>query len=77
MGGNVPLGYDVKDRKLLINREESQTVKLIFEKFLQCKSCTEVKYFINKSGCRTKLRKLRDGGTSGGQMFDRHAIKEF
>ncbi len=76
MGGNVPLGYEVKDRKLVINEKESQTIKLIYEKFLQCKSCSEVTYFINRSGHRTKRRKLRnDGGTSGGQMFDRNAVE--
>ena len=25
MGGNVPLGYDVKDRKLVVNRSEART----------------------------------------------------
>ena len=74
MGGNIPLGYEVKDRKLIINEEESLVVKLIFEKFLQCHSCSEVAYFLNKSGYKTKLRKLRTGKTSGGQLFDRNAV---
>src|ERR1700745_341023 len=30
MGGNVPLGYDVKDRKLVVNEAEAATVRLIF-----------------------------------------------
>ena len=30
MGGPVPLGYDVQDRKLLINETEAETVRLIF-----------------------------------------------
>src|SRR6266550_5800179 len=30
MGGNVPLGYDVKDRKLIVNEMEAETVKTIF-----------------------------------------------
>ena len=75
MGGTLPLGYDVKERKLLINEEESQTVKIIFEKFLQCNSCAEVAYFVNKLGLRTKVRKLRNGETIGGQLFDRNAVE--
>src|SRR5512147_869140 len=30
MGGNPPLGYDVKDRKLVVNQTEAETVRLIF-----------------------------------------------
>src|ERR1700740_3115854 len=29
MGGNVPLGYDVKDRKLIVNEAEAEPVRLI------------------------------------------------
>jgi hypothetical protein len=32
MGGNVPLGYDVKDRKLVVNGAEADTVRLIFRR---------------------------------------------
>jgi hypothetical protein len=34
MGGPVPLGYDVEDRKLVINRAEADTVRLIFQRYL-------------------------------------------
>ena len=32
MGGNVPLGYDVRDRKLVVNEAEAATVRRIFER---------------------------------------------
>lgn len=35
MGGNVPLGYDVKDRKLLINYVEAKSVRLIYQRYLE------------------------------------------
>ena len=35
MGGNVPLGYDVKDRKLVVNEAEAAIVRMIFERFLR------------------------------------------
>ena len=33
MGGNVPLGYHVKDRKLLINHGEAETVRNIYRRY--------------------------------------------
>ncbi len=35
MGGNVPLGYDVKDRKLVVNEAEADTVRLIFRRYAE------------------------------------------
>jgi site-specific DNA recombinase len=32
MGGNVPLGYDLKHRKLVVNEAEAKTVRLIFQR---------------------------------------------
>src|SRR5271155_1486208 len=35
MGGYVPLGYDVRDRRLVVNRSEAATVKHIYERYLE------------------------------------------
>ena len=35
IGGNVPLGYDVKDRKLIVNEPEASTVRLIFRRYAE------------------------------------------
>ena len=35
MGGYVPLGYDVQDRKLLVNEAEAASVRRIFERFVE------------------------------------------
>jgi site-specific DNA recombinase len=40
MGGFVPLGYDVKDRKLVVNAAEAALVKQIFQRFLTLGSTT-------------------------------------
>jgi site-specific DNA recombinase len=40
MGGWAPLGYDVKDRKLVINEGEATAVRRIFERFAKCGSAT-------------------------------------
>src|SRR4051812_6554434 len=42
MGGFVPLGYDVKDRKLVVNESEAATVKRIFERFTKGGSITDL-----------------------------------
>src|SRR5208337_2513269 len=34
MGGVVPLGYRVEDRKLIVNDDEARTVRMIFERYL-------------------------------------------
>src|SRR5205807_5801927 len=33
MGGQPPLGYDVKDRKLVVNMQEAETVEHIFRRY--------------------------------------------
>src|SRR5690606_15490322 len=40
MGGIVPLGYEVRDRKLVINDAEAATVRMIFERFVEVGSAT-------------------------------------
>ena len=35
MGGTVPLGYDVRERKLVVNAAEADTVRLIFRRYAE------------------------------------------
>src|SRR6187401_2868709 len=53
MGGFVPLGYDVKDRKLVVNEPEAANVRKIFERFTKIGSVTEL------------VRQLRAEGVCG------------
>src|SRR5205823_14700645 len=41
MGGKVPLGYDVRDRKLAINEVEAQRVRRVFTLFAETESGAE------------------------------------
>ncbi|RDD33997.1 Recombinase [Wolbachia endosymbiont of Cylisticus convexus] len=54
MGGTLPLGYDVKDKELIINEKEARTVKHIFERYLELKSMAELSRELNSQGYRTK-----------------------
>ena len=40
MGGHPPLGYDVRDRKLVVNPAEAELVRLIFRRFLDLGSAS-------------------------------------
>ncbi|OJH30323.1 DNA-invertase hin [Wolbachia endosymbiont of Armadillidium vulgare] len=54
MGGTLPLGYDVKDKELIINEKEAKTVKHIFERYLELKSMAELARELNSQGYWTK-----------------------
>jgi site-specific DNA recombinase len=62
MGGYVPLGYDVKDRKLVVNEVEAQKVRMIFERFVKVGSATELVRALRADGVTGKQRKLVDKG---------------
>ena len=57
MGGNPPLGYDVHDRKLVINDEEAATVRAIFERFLSVGSATVLSRYLAAEGVTSKRGK--------------------
>jgi len=54
MGGTVPLGYDVRDRRLVINRAEAKTVCMVFERFAEIGSATELGRELRKTSVMTK-----------------------
>ena len=56
MGGNVPLGYDVKDRRLVVNESEAQTVRTIFGLYAKLGSVNKVKEEVDRLRLRTKAR---------------------
>jgi site-specific DNA recombinase len=62
MGGFVPLSYDVNDRKLIINKAEAATVRMIFERFIKIGSATELVRKLRAEGVRGKQGKLVDKG---------------
>ena len=62
MGGYVPLGYDVRDRKLVINEEEAKTVRMIFERFVAVGSATRLAKALAAEGVVNKRGRLIDKG---------------
>jgi site-specific DNA recombinase len=74
MGGNVPLGYDVKDRKLIINEPEASTVRLIFRRYAELGSVALLKAELDRLGIVSKRREGAGGRLAGGQHFSRGAL---
>ena len=62
MGGFVPLGYEVRDRKLVVNEAEAETVRMIFERFVEVGSATALARALAAEGVRTRRRRLVDKG---------------
>jgi hypothetical protein len=62
MGGFVPLGYDVRDRKLVVNEAEAAAVRTIFERFIKIGSATELVRKLRAENVRGKQGKLVDKG---------------
>lgn len=74
MGGIVPLGYDVKDRKLVVNKAEARTVVDIYRRYLRAKSVNALKAELDTAGIRSKRRVRRDGSIHGNQSFSQGAL---
>jgi len=54
MGGMVPLGYRVQDRKLVVVDEEAETVRRIYRRYLDLQSPKQIAIELNARGCKTK-----------------------
>jgi site-specific DNA recombinase len=71
MGGTPPLGYDVKDRKLVVNEAEAEVVRHIFRRYLQLGTVAKLTVVLVAEGCRTKRYTSTSGRRFGGQTFSR------
>ena len=56
VGGIVPLGYEVRERKLVIREDEAQTVRLIFERYLALGSLPALQRELRERGVVTRRR---------------------
>ena len=74
MGGLVPLGYDVIDRRLVVNQSEAETVQEIFRRYLELGSVRLLMEDLNSRGIRSKVRVAANGKQSGGNPFFRGAL---
>jgi DNA invertase Pin-like site-specific DNA recombinase len=71
MGGFTPLGYVSKDGKLSIHHDEAETVRLIFEKYLELKNVRPLKEFLDERHIRTPSKTSRRGKIYGNAPYSR------
>ena len=74
-GGRPVLGYDSVDAKLVINRDEADQVKVIFEMYLATPSFTAVVDELNRRGWRQKSWITKAGKPAGGGLWNRSSLR--
>jgi DNA invertase Pin-like site-specific DNA recombinase len=70
MGGTVPFGFDVVEKKLVINPKEAKTVRHIFDRYLALQCVRRLKGELDDEGFVSKAR----ANDSGGKPFSRGAL---
>ena len=68
-GGTVPLGYEAKNKKLIINPKEADTVRTIFKQYLELKSFSSLVQDLDRRGIVTKRRDTKVPKYRGGIPF--------
>ena len=74
MGGPVPLGYEVQDRKLVINEDEAEQVRHIMRRYLALGSVPALIEELNSDGYRTKVQRRSSGPHKGGCVYRRGTL---
>jgi site-specific DNA recombinase len=69
VGGVVPFGYEVRDRKLIVNEEEAATVRLIFLRYLDLGSLSALQRDLRDRRIITRRRTLSSGRAIGGRAL--------
>jgi DNA invertase Pin-like site-specific DNA recombinase len=76
-GGTVPLGYDAKDKKLVINKAEAETVRYIFKRYLELQSFGKLVEDLDAKGIVTKRRDTKVEKWNGGIPFTYGPLANF
>jgi site-specific DNA recombinase len=69
VGGPVPLGYAVKDKKLVLVPAEAEAVRTIFARYLELGAIRALADDLDRRGIRSRSRQLSTGRTVGGGRF--------
>jgi site-specific DNA recombinase len=74
MGGRVPVGYDLRDRKLYVNAVEAAEVKKLFRLYLELGCVAKLKAQLDCDGVKSKARLSPSGVRSGGMSYSRGSL---
>lgn len=76
MGGFPPIGYDIKERKLVINKKYAKVVRQIFEFYFEVKSFAKLTALLKAKGYKTRAYKSTTGRQWGGCDFSYGHLSE-
>lgn len=76
MGGIPPLGYDVRERQLVVNEAEAAVVRRIFEQMLTIGSPTQIAAHLNAEGVTTKAWTTQGGCVRHGASIDKKYVSK-
>ena len=71
VGGMVPLGYKVKNRKVVVIKNEAERVRTIFRRYLELGSLNLLMQALRQRKVLTKVRRLSSGRAVGGNPLTR------
>jgi len=74
MGGCPPLGYLVKDRKLIVIPEEADLVRHVFRRFVSLGSCTVLVQELAAQGHKSKSWVTQEGKHRVGRTFSKGTL---
>lgn len=72
MGGYAPLGYDIVEKKLVINQAEAKTIRYIFARYLELDGVRQLCEDLRTNGIYSKTRD--SDSRPGGMAFSRGAL---
>ena len=75
MGGYIPIGYDLKDRRLIINEDEAKIIRILFKIFIGTTSVTDTFRELNDLGFKTKTWIASSGKVHKGQRFNKASVR--
>ena len=70
MGGSIPKGYDLGDRRLDVNPIEAEQVRYIFKRYLELNSLISLAKNLDQNNIRSKRWTARSGKERGGYLYD-------
>jgi DNA invertase Pin-like site-specific DNA recombinase len=74
MGGNLPLGYDVEHRQLVVNETEAETVRYLFQKYAELGTVAALQVDLRQRGIVSKVWTSSSGKRRGGLGYSRGAL---
>ena len=74
MGGNCPLGYDIRDRKLIVNQPEAETIRHMMRRYVELSSVYGLAAELRAEGITSKRHQQEDGRSRGGKSLTPGAL---